>query len=67
MKSVATSKVTVPALLIHSHQDPAVPFTCLQALYDDLFGFKKPMQAVEGMDHSIVRDPKRQQGLIIPS
>ena len=57
----ALPQVRVPALLIHSHDDQSVPFGCMQMIYDHLGSSQKEMLALEGMDHSLVRDPQRQQ------
>ncbi len=56
----ALPQVRVPALLIHSRADRSVPFTCLQGIYDHLGSTDKEMLALDGMDHSLVRDPNRQ-------
>jgi esterase/lipase len=52
--------VQVPALLIHSRADKSVPFTCLQGIYDHIGSVHKEMLALDGMGHSLVRDPNRQ-------
>jgi carboxylesterase len=57
----ALPQVRVPALLIHSRADHSVPFACLQSKYDKLGSPHKEMLALDGMDHSLVRDPQRQQ------
>jgi carboxylesterase len=56
----ALPQVRVPALLFHSHEDHSVPFTCMQSIYDHLGSPHKEMLPLEGMDHSLVLDPKRQ-------
>ena len=56
----ALPQVRVPALLIHSREDHAVLFTCMQSIYDHLGSSKKEMFPLEGMDHSLVQDPKQQ-------
>lgn len=50
--------VKVPALLIHSRDDQAVPFACLQAIYNHIGSSHKEMLALDGMDHSLVLDPQ---------
>jgi carboxylesterase len=52
--------VKVPVLLIHSAADGAVPVESMQRIYDNLGSADKEMLLVEDMDHSLVRDPKRQ-------
>lgn len=52
--------VKVPALLIHSRADQAVPFSCMQAIYDHLTSPHKEILPLDGMDHSLVRDPQHQ-------
>ena len=56
----ALPQVQVPALLIHSRDDHSVPFTCLQMIYDRLGSSQKEMLLLDGLDHSLVRDPQRQ-------
>jgi carboxylesterase len=53
-------EVRVPVLLIHSRDDQSVPFSCMRNIYDRLGSAQKEMLALEGMDHSLVRDPRRQ-------
>ena len=56
----ALPQVNVPVLLIHSRDDQNVPFSCMRSIYDHLGTQRKEMLPVEGMDHSLVMDPKRQ-------
>ena len=56
----AVPLVTAPALLIHSQSDVAVPAAALQQIYDRLGSTRKEMMSLDGFDHSVVRDPKRQ-------
>ncbi len=56
----ALPQVAAPALLIHSQSDAAVPAAALQQIYDRLSSTCKEMILLEGFDHSVVRDPKRQ-------
>jgi carboxylesterase len=53
-------QVNVPTLLIHSQTDQTVPFDCMSAIYNQLGSSQKEMLAVDGMDHSLVMDPKCQ-------
>jgi carboxylesterase len=52
--------VAVPVLLIHSHADAGVPFESMERIYERLGADDKETLALEGADHSIVRDPQRQ-------
>jgi alpha-beta hydrolase superfamily lysophospholipase len=52
--------VSAPALLIHSRADQAVPFSCLKNIYDHISSSYKEMLPLDGMDHSLVRDPQHQ-------
>lgn len=56
----ALPQVHVPALIIHSRDDQSVPFSCMQSIYDHLGSTHKEMLPLEGMDHSLVMDPKRE-------
>ena len=56
----ALPQVAAPALLIHSQSDAAVPAAAMQQIYDRLGSTRKEMMSLEGFDHSVVRDPKRQ-------
>ncbi len=56
----ALPQVNVPVFLIHSRDDQNVPFSCMQSIYDHLGTQRKEMLLVEGMNHSLVMDPKRQ-------
>jgi carboxylesterase len=53
-------QVRVPVLLIHSKDDKSVPFECMGKIYAQLGTAQKEMLALEGMDHSLVCDPKRE-------
>jgi esterase/lipase len=53
-------QVHIPTLLVNSRDDPMVPFDCQQALYDRLGSAQKEKVAFDGMDHSMVMDPRRQ-------
>jgi carboxylesterase len=55
----ALPQVQIPALLIHSRADKSVPFACLQGIYDHIGSRDREMLALDGMDHSLVRDPNR--------
>jgi len=56
----ALPHVKVPVLLIHSRNDPDVPYRCMQSIYDHLGSQQKEMLSMEGMNHSLVMDPRRQ-------
>ncbi len=56
----ALPKVTVPVLLIHSQDDEQVPCANMEAIYNHLGSQKKEMLPVDGMDHSLVMDPRRE-------
>ena len=56
----AIPRVQVPTLLIHSRDDHSVPFACMQLIYDHIGSPCKEMLPLDGMDHSLVCDPKRQ-------
>jgi carboxylesterase len=53
-------QVRVPVLLIHSKDDKSVPFECMGKIYAELGTAQKEMLGLEGMDHSLVCDPKRE-------
>ena len=57
----ALPHVHVPVLLIHSRTDQEVPFQSMQNIYDHLDSQHKEMLAVDGMGHSLVMDPRRQE------
>jgi carboxylesterase len=56
----ALPRVQVPVLLMHSQEDEAVPAGDMQRIYDALGTADKQMVLLEGLQHSVVRDPKRQ-------
>ena len=56
----ALPQVRAPVLLIHSRDDHDVPFQCMQSIYDHVGSQRKEMLAMEGMDHSLLMDPRRQ-------
>jgi len=56
----ALPQVRVPVFLVQSKDVHSVPFTCMQSIYDHLGSAHKEMHTMEGMGHSLVRDPKRQ-------
>lgn len=56
----ALPQVHVPVLLVHSQADAAVPFGEMQRIYDRLGTADKQMLPLEGFDHAILRDPKRE-------
>lgn len=56
----ALPQMRAPALLIHSRDDHSVPFACMQSIFENLGSPHKEMLPLDGMDHSLVRDPKRQ-------
>lgn len=58
--NVALPQVHVPVLLMHSEQDEAVPAEDMQRIYDALGTADKQMVLLEGFEHSLVRDLKRQ-------
>jgi esterase/lipase len=49
-----------PYIIIRSRDDKAVPFACMQNIYNALGSGKKHMLALDDMDHSLVRDPQCQ-------
>jgi carboxylesterase len=53
-------KVQVPVLLVHSRDDASVPEESMQRIYNRLGTSNKQMLSLDGFDHAIVRDPKRQ-------
>ncbi len=56
----ALAQIQVPVLLMHSAQDEAVPAEDMQRIYDALGTADKQMVLLEGFEHSLVRDLKRQ-------
>lgn len=52
-------KVTAPALLVHSHQDGAVPSENMIAIYEHLGSKDKQMIYVDNCGHVIPREPER--------
>lgn len=55
----ALSAVQSPALLIHSHDDQAVPAESMALIYDALGTSRKEMLWLDAIGHSVVRDPRR--------
>lgn len=55
------AQVQVPVLLMHSRADHSVPFTSMEQIYQQLGSLHKEKLLLEGMDHSLVRDPHNQQ------
>ncbi len=53
--------IKVPVLLVHSRDDQEVPFASVQAIYDHLGNQQMKILAVEGMNHSLVQDPRREE------
>lgn len=58
--TASLSQVKIPTLMIHSRDDAVVPFECMQAIYDRLGSPNIEMLAMEGMEHSLLMDAKRQ-------
>jgi carboxylesterase len=56
----ALPQVEVPVLLIHSRDDQELPFANMEAIYAHLGSQRKETLLEEGMDHSLVMDPKRE-------
>ncbi len=56
----ALPQVKAPVLLIHSRDDQEVPFANMEAIYRHLGSQHKEMLPVEGMNHSLVMDPRRE-------
>jgi len=57
---VALPQVRVPALLIHSRADTSVSPDSMPCIHERLGSPDKQMLWLDGMDHSLVRDPQRQ-------
>jgi carboxylesterase len=57
----ALAQVKVPVLLIHSRDDQELAFANMEAIYNHLGSQQKEMLLVEGMDHSLVMDPRREE------
>ncbi|MBN1668811.1 MAG: alpha/beta fold hydrolase, partial [Anaerolineales bacterium] len=53
-------QVQAPALLIHSYQDAAIPVASLEQIYARLGSPHKKKLLLEGFNHALVQDPKRQ-------
>ena len=58
--AVSVPQVRVPVLLMHSKDDKSVPFECMGKIYAQLGTAQKERLALEGMDHSLVCDLKRE-------
>ena len=56
----ALPQVRVPALLIHSRADAAVSADNMPRIHERLGSTDKQMLWLDGMEHSLVRDPQRQ-------
>jgi carboxylesterase len=56
----ALPQVRVPALLIHSRADASVSADSMPRIHERLGSTDKQMLWLDGMDHSLVRDPQRQ-------
>ena len=56
----ALPQVRVPALLIHSRADTSVSADNMPRIHERLGSPDKQMLWLDGMDHSLVRDPGRQ-------
>ena len=56
----ALPQVRVPALLMHSRADATVSAESMPRIYERLGSPDKQMLWLDGMDHSLVRDPQRQ-------
>jgi carboxylesterase len=56
----ALPQVRMPVLLIHSRADASVSADSMPRLYERLGSPDKQMLWLDGMDHSLVRDPQRQ-------
>ena len=56
----ALPQVRVPALLIHSRADASVSADNMPRIHERLGSADKQMLWLDGMDHSLVRDPQRQ-------
>jgi carboxylesterase len=57
----ALPQVKVPVLLIHSRADQEVPFTNMQSIFEHLSSRHKQMLGVDGMNHSLVMDLRREE------
>lgn len=55
----ALPAVQAPALLIHSADDPAVPFDSMDQIYQRLGSASKHRLRLDGLGHSVVRHPRR--------
>lgn len=53
-------QVQVPALLIHSHQDAIIAGASVEQIAAHLGSQQKEKLLLEGFDHALVQDPKRQ-------
>jgi esterase/lipase len=56
----ALPQVRVPALLIHSRADQSVSPEDMPRIHERLGSTDKQMLWLDGMEHSLVRDPQRQ-------
>ncbi len=56
----ALPQVTVPVLLIHSRDDEDIPYANMEAIYNHLGSRHKEMLPVDGMEHSLVMDPRKE-------
>jgi carboxylesterase len=54
------AQVKVPVLAVQSHQDKGVSRDALEQIYHHLGSTKKEKLWLDGLDHSVVRDEKRQ-------
>jgi carboxylesterase len=54
-------KITVPVLLVHSHNDGSVPPANAQRIYDELGAQDKSMLMVENSGHIVTRDQDREK------
>jgi carboxylesterase len=57
----ALPRVDVPVLVLHSKSDAAVPVASAEQLFDQLGTANKEVHLLDGFDHALVRDPKRDE------
>ncbi len=56
----ALPKVSAPVLLIHSRDDEDIPIANMEAIYNHLGSQHKEMLPMDGMEHSLVMDPRKE-------